>query len=150
MSDTGRMTDAIRRGDLEAVATLIRSGADVNAVDDPHWPPLHQAIEHQRVEIVRRLIAAGVAVNRDVGQGWTPLAHAIDIESDAASQAGLSPDDISTELVELLLAAGAVPTKRAFELVAAYNSHKALSLLLRARDTAPGTCAPINEVTDSS
>jgi ankyrin repeat protein len=110
----------------------------VNATDGPHDPPLHQAIEHQRVEIVRRLIAAGAAVNRDPGDGWTPLAHAVDIESDAASQAGVPPEAVSTELVELLLAAGAVPTGRVFELATAYRNDKALALLEQARSAEPG------------
>jgi hypothetical protein len=129
------MTDAIGRGDLDAVVALLRSGADVNAADGPHSPPLHQAIEHQRVEIVRCLIAAGAAVNRDFGKGWTPLVHAIDSdsESDAASQAGTPPEAVSTELLELLLAAGAKPTERAFELAAAYRNHKAQALLQAAR-----------------
>jgi hypothetical protein len=138
VTDAERMTDAIWHGDFDAVVALIQSGADVNAVDGPHRPPLNQAIEHQRVEIVRRLIAAGADVNRDAGGGCTPLAHAIDIESDVASQEGLPPDEVSTELIELLLASGAVPTEKAFELVAVYNNHKARSLLEAARHAEPG------------
>lgn len=132
MTDAEQLGDAIWRGDLDAVAALIRSGVDVNAADGPGWPPLHGAIEHQWVEIVRLLVAAGAAVNRDPGDGWTPLVHAIDIESDAASQAGLPAEDVSTEPVELLLAAGAVPTERAFELAAAYRNRKAHELMAAA------------------
>ncbi|MDY3555943.1 ankyrin repeat domain-containing protein [Gemmata sp. JC717] len=123
------MTEAIWHDDRDAVVALIRSGVDPNAMDEPHWPPLFQALEHQRAEIARRLIAAGADVNRDVGQGWTPLVHAIDIESDAASQTGVPPEAVSTELVELLLAFGAEPTARAFELAATYHNHEAWSLL---------------------
>ncbi len=126
MSDVEKMMDAIRQGDLHTVVALITSGADVNALDGLHWPPLFQAIEHQQIEIVRRLIEAGADVNWDVGQGWTPLVHAIDIESDAAHQAESLP---STELVELLLSSGAIPTEQAYGLAMAYNNHKAQSLL---------------------
>lgn len=134
MVEPERFTEAVWAGDLFAVEVLLAAGADPNAPTEEGFPPpLHLAIEQQWVEIVRRLIAAGAAVNRDHGQGWTPLAHAIDIESDAASQAGLPPEAVSTELVELLLAAGAEPTERAFELSAAYNNHKARSLLEAAK-----------------
>ena len=127
--------DAVWAGDVSTVEVLLMAGADPNATDEDRWPPLHLAIEQQLVTIARRLIAAGTAVNRDLGQGWTPLAHAIDIESDAASQAGLPPDAVSTDLVELLLASGAEPTERAFELATTYSNHKARSLLERARQT---------------
>lgn len=75
----------------------------------------------------------GADVNHDIGGGQTPLFHAIDIESDTDSQRGASTDEVSTELTEMLLAAGAVPTNRVFELARAYNNHKVLSLLERAR-----------------
>ncbi len=133
MSDLASLSDAVRAGDLSGVDAAIRAGADVNATDGRRQPPLHLAIEQMEVEIARRLIAAGAEVNRDLGQGWTPLAHAVDIESDAACQAGLSPDEVSTALTELLLASGAIPTDRAIELARGYGNHRALALLNRAR-----------------
>jgi hypothetical protein len=63
------------------------------------------------------------------GDGWTPLVHAIDIESDAAWQAHHETGHESTELTELLLASGSVPTKRAFEVAEGYGNQKALALL---------------------
>ena len=76
---------ALGRADPPAVEVAIAAGADVNALPPTGLqPPLHLAIEHQRVEIARRLIAAGAMVNCDLGRGWTPLVDAIDIESDAA------------------------------------------------------------------
>ena len=63
------------------------------------------------------------------GPGWTPLVHAIDIESDAAWQAHYETGHESTELTELLLASGAAPTKRAFEVAEGYGNEKALALL---------------------
>lgn len=133
MDEARRLSKAVWADDLGAVTALIAAGADVNAAHEPHWPPLFQAIEHQRVEIARRLIAAGADVNRDAGGGWTPLVHAIDIESDAAWQAHQEVGYESTELTALLLAAGAVPTERAFEMAQAYSNRRALSLLEQAR-----------------
>jgi hypothetical protein len=120
MSDALRLVQAIVADDLEAVNALIDAGVDVNASEEPHWP---------------RLIAAGADVERDVGEGWTLLAHAIDVESDVASQAGRLQDSVSTELVELLLAAGAEPSERAFKLMGTNGNHKALALLRLARRT---------------
>jgi ankyrin repeat protein len=134
MSDLASLSpsDAAWAGDLSGVDAAIRAGADVNAADGQCQPALHLAIEPMEVEIARRLIAAGAEVNRDLGQGWTPLAHAVDLESDAACQVGLSPDEVSTALTELLLAAGAIPTDRAIELARGHGNHRALALLNRA------------------
>jgi ankyrin repeat protein len=134
------LIDAILDDDLHGVETAIAAGADVNALPaSGHQPPLHVAIEHQRVEMVRRLVAAGALLNRELsmpgwdfgGKGWTPLVHAIDIESDAAWQAHHETGHESTELTELLLTSGAIPTKRAFEIAEGYGNQKALELLRR-------------------
>ncbi len=132
------MIDAIYDNNIQAVETAIAAGVDVNALPaGGHQPLLHLAIEHQRVEIVRRLIGAGAFVNGELsmpgwdfgGPGWTPLVHAIDIVSDAAWQAHHETGHERTELTELLLALGAVPTSRAFEIAENYGSEKALALL---------------------
>jgi hypothetical protein len=66
------LIDAIYENDLRAVETAIATGADINALPaGGHQPPLHVAIEHQRVEIVRRLIAAGAFLNGELSMpGW--------------------------------------------------------------------------------
>jgi hypothetical protein len=136
------LTDAIRTGDDRAVDAAIAAGADVNALPATgHQPPLHMAIEHQRVAIARRLIEAGALVNRELsmsgwdfgGAGWTPLVHAIDIESDAAWQAHHETGHETTELTELLLASGAVPTKRAFQIAGDYGTKRPWRCFARIR-----------------
>jgi ankyrin repeat protein len=130
MADQERFAAAVWDGDLQTVEAMIAAGADVNAPNEEgQQPPLHLAIEQQWSQIVLRLIEAGADVNLAVGEDWTPLVHAIDIESDVASQAGKPPDEVSTELVELLLNFGAKPTERAFILASAYRNEKALKLL---------------------
>lgn len=123
------LSDAVWVGDLEAVNSAIRLGADVNTAEGDRQPPLHLAIEQMEVEITRRLIEAGAAVNRGSGSGWTPLVHAIDIESDSAWQSGQLPEEVTTALTELLLRAGAMPTVEATEIARRYGNHKALALL---------------------
>jgi ankyrin repeat protein len=133
MVEATQFADAVWAGDLPAVEAMIAAGADVNAPGAEDLPtPLHLAIEQQWIEIVQRLIAAGADVNRDTPVCFgTPLAHAIDIESDAASQRYGEPGHESTELTALLLAAGAVPTEKAFETARAYGNQRALALLER-------------------
>ena len=118
-------------GAAEAEALAARILADLDAAPAPPCPPLFQAVEHGQIEEVRRLIAEGADVNCDLGGGWTPLVHAIEIESDIAWQQHHEPDRESTELTELLLAAGAVPTEEAFAIARRYQNRKAMALLER-------------------
>lgn len=128
MEEAERFSAAIWAGDLATVEAMIADGVDVNATNERRMPPLHLAIEQMWVEIVRRLIAAGADVNFDCGDGWTSLTHAVDIEADSTIQSGIPNAEIQTELVELLLAAGAVPTARAIDVAERYGS-PALPLL---------------------
>lgn len=131
------LSNAVRNGDLAEVKRLIALGIDVNEIDvEQAWPPLHLAIEQGAIAIVEVLIAAGADVNRSLENDWTPLAHAVDIESDAAWQSGLQPDHTSTELMTLLLASGAIPSKRAIEIARAYENQKATVLLEAAQRAA--------------
>ena len=132
MVDPKRFAEAIRSGDVEAVESMIAGGADVNALaPEAYFSPLETAIEQMHAEIVRKLVAAGADVNRDTGEGWTPLAHAIDIESDSAWQAHYELGHETTELTEILLEAGAIPTNRALGVAQSYNNQKACALLHR-------------------
>ena len=140
MMNAVSLMDAIIDNNLLAVEASIADGIDINAFPTSgHLLPLYLAIEHQRVGIVRRLIAAGALLENELttpgwdfgGAGWTQLVHAIDIESDAAWQAHYETGHESAELTELLLASGAVSTKRAFEIANRYGNQKALTLLHR-------------------
>lgn len=118
-------------GAADAEARAARILVDLDAATAPRCPPLFGAIEHRRIGEVRQLIAEGADVNCDVGAGWTPLVHAIDMESDTAWQQHHELDRESTELTELLLAAGAMPTQEAFAIARRYQNCKALALLER-------------------
>src|ERR1700730_6563741 len=103
-----RLTDAAYGRDLSTIQELIAAGIDVNMVHEGRWPPLNAAIENLQLDAARLLITAGADVHRTWGNGFTPLIHAIDAENDAAVQSG---KEMSADLVELLLAAGAIPTE---------------------------------------
>ena len=93
----GPLTKAVKAGDLQAVRTLIKSGADVNAKSGDGSTPLLWATYRSAPEIARALIGAGAAVDTANDYGITPLLQ--------ASRSGDAP------LVELLLQAGASPAK---------------------------------------
>ena len=132
--------DSVRALEIEALAAHIL--ADLGASPAPLPPPLFGAVEHQRIEEIRLLLAMGADVNCDLGGGWTPLVHAIDIESDATWQAHHEPDRESTELTELLLAAGAVPTEEAFAIAGRYQNRRAVELLVRYKRQAEISSTP--------
>ena len=90
------VADAAESGDIEAVRTLLRSGADANTAQPDGMTALHWAAARNDLEIARTLLYAG-ATHRATTRlgGYTPL-H-------LASRAG------NTEAAALLLEAGADP-----------------------------------------
>ncbi|HBI45393.1 MAG TPA: hypothetical protein DDY78_21455 [Planctomycetales bacterium] len=130
MTDAERLSEAAWTGDLTIIKDLIAAGVDINAPSaEGRWPPLHLAIENQRIDVIRWLLVAGADVNRNMSGGWTPLVHAIDIESDAAVQAGTLSEEMPIVLVALLLSAGAIPTTEALEIARRYQNYRVLELL---------------------
>jgi ankyrin repeat protein len=90
----GQVADAAQRGDLEAVRTLVKQGADVNAAQGDGMTALHWAAQRGDAAMLKVLLSAGantLAATR-LG-GYTPL-H-------LASQEGRG------EAIEVLLDGGA-------------------------------------------
>lgn len=116
-------------GDTESIDRLLDAGADIDA-HGRNWNALHSAIEHENLACVRLLVRRGAALERP-GGGLTPLAHAVDIAIDGALQTGAHPGDEQTEIVDLLLAAGADPAP-GLAVARAYGSTKLIDLLAAA------------------
>ncbi|HEY7215571.1 MAG TPA: ankyrin repeat domain-containing protein [Thermoanaerobaculia bacterium] len=91
---------AARTGRADAIAELVRAGADPDLRDSgPNgWTPLHHAVHKDQLGAVRALLAAGADVNGRADNGLTPLM--------LASAQG------ETAIVEELLRAGANPRLR--------------------------------------
>jgi ankyrin repeat protein len=120
-------------GRIDEVQRLIGLGADPNALGR-NWNALHAAIENMHSHIVRYLIEKGADVETTC-HNFRPLHHAIDIESDAATQAG-DPGPPDPILTEILLRSGAEPNSLApdgrtpLALARSYNHVRAVELLV--------------------
>ena len=90
------VADAAMRGDVEAVRSLLRSGADVNGAQGDGMTALHWAARHGHRELSEVLVYAGARLNAGTRIGrYTPL-H-------IAARGG------RREVVDVLLRAGADP-----------------------------------------
>jgi len=68
---------AAKRGDLVALETAIRSGANVNSKDSQGWTALFHAAHHGNTKALQLLIDAGADVNRGRESGFTALFSAV-------------------------------------------------------------------------
>jgi len=50
-------------GNVKAVELLIKSGADVNAIGDEGYTPLHEAVEQDKTDVVKVLILNGADIS---------------------------------------------------------------------------------------
>lgn len=67
----GALIDAIQRGELESVRSLIRHGADVNKIYN-HEVPLHSAMR-MNISAARLLLEAGARIDIEDSEGNTPF-----------------------------------------------------------------------------
>jgi len=120
------LVDAVKQGDIQAVRSLIKSGADVRAPEGDGATALHWAAHRDSVDLVRLLLDAGARAEVANDLGVTPLHLAaangnpatmrllLDKRAsvNAASEAGVTPlmeaaRSGSVDAVRLLLAHGA-------------------------------------------
>ncbi|KAK9696458.1 Ankyrin repeats (3 copies) [Popillia japonica] len=84
---------ACKRGQLNKVQELIKSGVDINATDWGNWSPLHEAVHGNHYDCVELLLKSRALIDIPGGFYTTPLHKAISCEKD--------------NIVELLLKYGA-------------------------------------------
>jgi len=68
-----RLTDAVNRGDREAVRALLQQKIDLNASQPDGTTALHWAVRRDDVELAQLLIRAGARVDATTRYGVTPL-----------------------------------------------------------------------------
>jgi ankyrin repeat protein len=113
---------AAKRGDLVALETALRSGANVNGEDSQGWTALFHAAHHGNTKALQLLIDAGAEVNHRKETGFTALFSAV--------------GGGHVDAVRLLLDAGAeiVPVKgielRGYCIQGNSERHKAILALL--------------------
>lgn len=91
IAQAATVTDAVRRGDREAVRTLLKSGADVNAAEGDGTTALHWAARRGDAELVQMLVSAGANVRATTRLGsYTPLMMAAQAGHSAAVAALLA------------------------------------------------------------
>ncbi|WP_299521224.1 ankyrin repeat domain-containing protein [Winogradskyella sp.] len=76
---------AVATGNVEAVKTLIKQGADVNAKSNG-MGPIHYAAKYNRVELIKILITAGADVHKNCDLGYSALNHAEKSNANDAAQ----------------------------------------------------------------
>ena len=87
------LLDAVKRGDVGAVRTLLRAKADANVADPDGTSALHWAVRRDDVAAAEALLGAGASARAENRYGVTPLA--------------LATTNGSAAVIERLLAAGA-------------------------------------------
>lgn len=94
-TNNATLADAVQHGDKQAISSLLKNHADVNATQSDGATALHWAAYENDAETTALLLRAGAKVNARNDLGVTPLAL-------AAQQGG-------AEVIEQLLKAGAKP-----------------------------------------
>lgn len=97
LGDEASLMDATRRGDIDAVRKLLKSGANPNMGDYWRDTPLMEAVRQDNLELAQLLLDAGATPNIK-GRGYTPL--------------GVAAKNGNVRLVEMLVRAGADPDSK--------------------------------------
>jgi ankyrin repeat protein len=56
---------AVINGELEIVKLMIKAGADLDAIGEDGYRPVHEAISHKRLEILKILLDSGASCETD-------------------------------------------------------------------------------------
>lgn len=114
------LVDAVKSGDLAAVRSLIKGGADVNAPAPDGSTAMHWAVHRDNLEMVNVLLAAGAKPNLATRYKIAPLTLAAQNGNAAIIErlleAGANPDTVSEEGQTALMTAarnGSVAAVRA-------------------------------------
>lgn len=106
-------SDAETGLELETVSLLVNRDANVNAVGQFGWTPLHLAAYHGYNNVIDFLINSGANPNTMDGFGQTPLSISYAIVTEGMGDAYTqTPRSFRRETADLLLSLGAVPLEK--------------------------------------
>jgi hypothetical protein len=114
-------------GNINALRNLLVEKIDLNR-SGRNLTPLNSAIENSNIECVKLLIEKGANVEYIEGYDGSPLEHAIDISIDTNNNTGGNEGDESTEIIRILLDAGADP-RSGVRTAESYGSKKIMAIL---------------------
>lgn len=90
--------EAVVRGNLEAVVTLLQHKATPNIKDFSNWTPLHEAASKGHAEIVKALVKAGAELSSRDSRNRTPLRVAAGGPTfEILIELGADPADVDAE-----------------------------------------------------
>jgi ankyrin repeat protein len=120
MLAAGAATDVQRARSIEerdlAVGTakyLVEHGADVNAVGEFGWTPLHAAAYQGLTDVIELLVSKGAKLDTKDKLGQTPLSISLSILTKEAGAFRLQiPRRYRAEVAQLLLKLGATPINK--------------------------------------
>lgn len=76
--DVGLRVSSRDRDALKCVDALVSAGADVNAVDETGWTPLHYAARNGMGDVAERVLVAGARINAETAKGHTAFDWAME------------------------------------------------------------------------
>lgn len=79
----GRLLGAARTGDVRLAAKMLDEGADINAVGEEGYTPLHEAVRANRKEAAALLVERGASLAAKEQTGLTPFELAREYERHA-------------------------------------------------------------------
>jgi hypothetical protein len=105
-----QLVNAIFANELDRARELAAAGADINAVNPEHFPPLCAAVDQMEVEHVRRLLEFGADPNlADADSGKTPLKMAKRAYRDMGFAPSKKKDPLLDAMMDMMKEAAAGP-----------------------------------------
>ena len=114
-------------GKIDVLQNLLENNFDLNK-NGRNWTPLQSAIENHNTECVKLLIEKGADVEYCGTVSMSPLEHAIHGSIDSNNNTGGKEGDERTDIISILLAAGADPAS-GLKAANSYQTQKILAIL---------------------
>ncbi len=122
----GRLIDAVKAGNRDAIRALVKQPDELAAVEADGTTPLHWAVRAADLETVRLLLSAGARADATTRHGITPLSLAA-VNGDAAMteallRAGASPNHALPEGETVLMTAARTGSAAVVKMLLAHGA----------------------------